>query len=66
MEGKLKALFDFQRFMRDAALDAVIQDTDERYGKAEALTTDQLELVSAAGDPHTAKENIPQREKLIP
>lgn len=47
-EEKLKTLFDFQRFANDSELDALIQETEDRYFKA--LTDEELELVSAAGE----------------
>ena len=53
MEKLLKDLFDLQRFARDPALQAVIDEVEERYG-IRALTDDELEGLAAAGDPDIA------------
>ncbi len=47
---------DFQRFEKNAALADLIAETEGRYAKA--LSEDELEFVSAAGDP--LLENKPQ------
>ena len=44
MEERLKQLFDFQRFERNA----LIEKTEQRYGHI--LSDEDLEWVSAAGD----------------
>jgi len=55
----LTELFDRQRFERDPALQRVIDEVEERYF-GEALSDEQLQAVTAAGDPclqaHTPKE----------
>ena len=48
MERKLYQAFDRQRFQQNTRLAGVIDDVESRY--AHALTDDDLELVSAAGD----------------
>ena len=47
-EAKLKMLFDFQRFERNARLEALIAETESRC--AQELSDDSLTLVSAAGE----------------
>ena len=48
MERKLLQAFDRQRFQQNKRLAGIIDDVESRY--AHALTDDDLELVSAAGD----------------
>ena len=48
MENKLKKLFEYQKFEKNAKLDALIAQTHSRYG--EALSDDDLEMVAAAGE----------------
>ena len=50
MEKKLKALFDYQRFEGNAALAALIRETEQREAVRE-LSEDELAFVNAAGDP---------------
>ena len=50
-ERKLKLLFDAQDFFRNPRLDAMI-----RNGMAQTLSDDELEFLSAAGDPFAAPE----------
>lgn len=47
-EKKLKGLFDYQTFRRSRRLEAIIADTERRYGESE-LSDEDLSLVSAAG-----------------
>ncbi len=47
--NKLSQAFDFQKFQRNPRLADVIHETEGRYEKA-ALSDDDLELVSAAGE----------------
>lgn len=47
-ETKLSWIFDFQRFERNKKLQALIDDTENRY--AYALSDDDLEWVNAAGE----------------
>lgn len=49
MEKTLRALFDLQRFLGNDRLAEIIFDTERRYGKA--LSDDELEGLSAAGEP---------------
>lgn len=55
MEEKLTKLFDFQRFSGNARLNAIIAGAEERY--AGALSDDDLEMVSAAGETCVPTEN---------
>lgn len=49
MEKLLVALFDFQRFERNEALQRVLDETGAR--RMTPLTDAELESLSAAGDP---------------
>ena len=62
MEEKLTRLFDFQRFGGNARLNAIIAGAEERY--AGALTDDDLEMVSAAGEEHPCPEESEQPGKV--
>lgn len=46
---KIAQAFDFQKFQRNPKLAAITRDVESRYDKA-ALSDDDLELVSAAGE----------------
>ena len=60
MEKKISMLFDYQKFDKNADLQAVINAVHARYN-ARKLTDDEAELVAAAGMPNTAlKKNEPQ------
>ncbi len=48
-EKKLKALFDYQRFEKNAGLESLISETMSRYDGE--LSDGDLSLVSAAGEP---------------
>ena len=48
MEKKVSRLFDFQHFAQNSKMNSIIQDVESRY--ANALTDDDLALVSAAGE----------------
>ena len=50
MENKLTELFARQRFFENKKLAEMIDDVQERYYSDE-LSVDDLELVSAAGEP---------------
>ena len=52
MESLLARLFDFQRFEKNEALQSVIDETEERFRFGE-LSEDDLEQLSAAGDPYS-------------
>ena len=56
MEGKLKALFDYQKFEENSALQSVIDSVHSRYAVKE-LSLDEMEWVAAAGIPETKPEN---------
>ena len=47
--NKLSQAFDFQKFRQNPKLAAITSDVENRYDKA-ALSDDDLELVSAAGE----------------
>ena len=55
MEKKLGLLFDFQKFQKNAELQAVIDAVHARYA-ARKLSDDEVEFVAAAGMPNTALE----------
>ena len=48
MEKKLNAMFDYHRFESNTRLARIIADTESRYAKA--LSDEDLEMVSAAGE----------------
>lgn len=54
MEKTLRALFDFQRFWGNSRLAEMISDTEKRYKNA--LSDDDLENISAAGEPFPPKK----------
>lgn len=62
MEKKLRALFDFQKFERNADLQQVIDSVHAKYGMNETnngareLTLDEMAWLSAAGTPDPRKE----------
>lgn len=47
--NKLSQAFDFQKFQQNPRLTDIVHDVESRYDKA-ALSDDELELVSAAGE----------------
>ena len=57
---KLTALFDYQRFERNNRLQALIEDTENRC--MNALSDDDLEWVSAAGEETDPKEKKDGKE----
>ena len=57
---KLTALFDYQRFERNKRLQALIKDTENRC--MNALSDDDLEWVSAAGEETDPKEKKDGKE----
>lgn len=57
---KLTALFDYQRFERNERLQALIEDTENRCKNA--LSDDDLEWVSAAGEETDPKEKEDGKE----
>ena len=60
MTKKLTALFDYQRFERNKRLQALIEDTENRC--MNALSDDDLEWVSAAGEETDPKEKKDGKE----
>ena len=54
IQKQLTALFDYQRFERNKRLQALIEDTERRC--LCALSDDDLEWVSAAGEETDLKE----------
>ena len=53
MDKKLSLLFDFQRFEKNADVQAVIDAVHARY-TARKLSDDEADCVAAAGMPETA------------
>ena len=49
MEARLSALFDYQKFEKNSALQRVIDSVHTRY-EARELTLDEMATVSAAGN----------------
>ena len=47
---KLSQAFDFQKFQRNPKMAGIVRETEGRYAKT-TLSDDDLELVSAAGEP---------------
>ena len=60
-ERLLTELFDFQRFERDPALGRVIDEVAERLAGSE-LSEDELDTVSAAGDPYSGMRRPGKRD----
>lgn len=50
MENKLRAMFDYQKFENNPALQQVIDSVHSRWAVRE-LSMDEMEWVSAAGTP---------------
>ena len=63
MEKLLSGLFDFQRFERNEALQSVIDGVGMRRMGYE-LTDDELERLSAAGDPFLQMSSRNQKDRL--
>ena len=60
-EKLLTELFDLQRFERDPELGSVIDEVMERFSGVE-LSEDDLDTVSAAGDPYSGTRPPGKRE----
>ncbi len=61
----LFSLFDRQRFDGDPHLAALIRDTERRWCEGDnALSDDDLELVSAAGTPELMKLRQDEEQRL--
>ena len=56
MENELKKLFDYQRFEKNARLETLIRETEDRY--AAELSDEELTIVSAAGEMPAELEKI--------
>ncbi len=56
MEKKLKMLFDYQRFEKNAKLEKLISETQDSFAKE--LSDDELLFVNAAGEPDLAGGTI--------
>lgn len=60
-DKKLRQLFDYQKFEKNSALDFAIQSarsfikSQEKAGATE-LSSDELDMLSAAGIPHLREE----------
>ena len=64
MENKLRALFDFQKFDRNADLQNVIDNVHARYS-ARMLTDEEADMVNAAGVINTGKTIKPPKIPII-
>lgn len=60
MENKLKSLFEYQRFEKNAHLQNLIDETLNRYDAVE-LSEDDLDYVNAAGS-----SVVPRKQKNNP
>ncbi len=64
MDGKLKALFDFQKFDGNRDLQDVIDSVHARY-RVRELDLDELEMVNAAGDANHLRHKKETEKKEI-
>ena len=62
LEKYLTALFDFQRFEKNAELQAVVDSVHARY-KARKLSDDEVEVVAAAGMPEATLKPIQNTDR---
>ncbi len=62
MESLLSRLFEYQKFEGNAALAAVVNEVQARFGLRE-LQAGEMEYVSAAGVPEERKYKNPGDEK---
>jgi len=58
-ERRLTGLFDRQRFFQNPKLESLIAETERRCSGAHALSDEELDLVSAAGEVQKIKIIIP-------
>ena len=73
-ERRLTNLFDRQRFFRDPALERLVAETESRCPGGQALSDEELDLVSAAGEVSEIKiihqiifpDSVPDRERNDP
>lgn len=63
-EELLESLFDFQRFEKNKALQSVIDEVEGRCFCVE-LNEDELEMLSAAGDPYLQAVDPKERNPLL-
>lgn len=64
-ESRLSDLFDRQRFFRNSALDALTAETESRCFGGRALTDDDLDLVSAAGESGPLRDDSIKDETML-
>ncbi|MBQ6960457.1 MAG: hypothetical protein IJP78_05725 [Clostridia bacterium] len=62
MEKKLGLLFDFQKYEKNADLQAVVDAVHSRY-TARKLTDDEAEWVAAAGTPESSLKRTRPEDK---
>lgn len=60
MEKLLEALFDYQKFERNEALQSVIDEAETQ--RLISLTDAELESLSAAGDPFSQMRGLNQKD----
>lgn len=73
-ERRLTNLFDRQRFFQNPKLDSLIAETESRCQGGQALSDEELDLVSAAGEVSEIKiihqiifpDSVPDRERNDP
>lgn len=63
-EQVLRSLFDFQRFIRNPKLDAMIGNT--RTHSAVSLSESELEYINAAGDADVMNFSDPDKDQKDP
>ncbi len=63
MDKTLKRLFDFQKFEGNKELQSVIDSVHARYAVRE-LDLDEMDFVSAAGNPDLPAKNKDQEKKF--
>ena len=63
MEGKLRGLFEYNRFSENARLSKLIEETDSRYGTE--LSDNDLLLVNAAGEPEELSINFETQSLIL-
>ena len=64
-ERRLTSLFDRQRFFQNSALDTLIAETESRCFGGRALTDDDLDLVSAAGESDPLRDDSIRDETML-
>ena len=62
MEGKLKALFDYQKFEPNSKLDKLIKDVESRYSLDDMMMSDdELGMLNAAGNVDTLMQRTHEK-----